>query len=172
MLEWNNLDLTQNHSLTLCSFKWKRGWHVLFLGVFFHIARRTKLWNYIQDNFFCDKLNGSYTFEYIWYRHYVYERKLTEISKRLIHTSCLLLSSPHSDWWPLSPVHKSCSLGPPCKPCTPLSDFLPTIVQCFIYRNTLLIQAWNQILTSSFILLNHFFSLEQMPHWWYMSKIQ
>lgn len=138
---------------------------------FFHFARRTKLRNSTQDIFIAKGCMEVILMK-ILYIHYVYERKLTEVSKHLIQTSYLLLSSPHSDWWPLSPVHRSCSLGPPCKPCIPLSDFLPTIVQCFIYRNTLLIQAWNQILTSSFILLNHFFSLEQMPHWWYMSKIQ
>lgn len=136
MLEWNNLDLTQNHSLTLCSFKWKRGWHVL--GFFFHFERRTKLRNSTQDIFIAKGCMEVILMK-ILYIHYVYERKLTEVSKHLIQTSYLLLSSPHSDWWPLSPVHRSCSLGPPCKPCTPLSDFLPTIVQCIIYRNTLLI---------------------------------
>lgn len=51
MLEWNNLDLTQNLSLTLCSFKWKRGWHVLFL-IFFFILQEEQSYEIIYKIIF------------------------------------------------------------------------------------------------------------------------
>lgn len=67
-----------------------------FSFFFFHFARRTKLDNSTQDIFIAKGCMEVILMK-ILYIHYVYERKLTEVSKHLIHTSYLLLSSPHSD---------------------------------------------------------------------------